>query len=131
MSDGGRAAAGFKGQAGDCVVRAAAIVTGLPYKEVHIAYSDWLGYDADNPNGSERDHFNSRRFLISLGFKWIPLMKVGSGCNTHLNSDELPSGKIIARLSRHVVAVINGIVYDTYDCSRDGKRCVYGYYMKE
>jgi hypothetical protein len=32
--DGGRVAAGFKGHAGDCVVRAIAIATGIPYRQV-------------------------------------------------------------------------------------------------
>ena len=35
FNDGGRAAAGYKGQAGDCVVRSIAIVTGLPYQKVY------------------------------------------------------------------------------------------------
>ena len=34
-TDGGRVAAGFKGEAGDCVVRAVAIASGRPYAEVH------------------------------------------------------------------------------------------------
>ena len=33
-SDGGRAAAGYKGDAGDCVTRAIAIATEIPYQEV-------------------------------------------------------------------------------------------------
>ena len=36
-NDGGRAAAGYKGQAGDCVVRAIAIATQKPYQEVYDA----------------------------------------------------------------------------------------------
>ncbi len=35
INDGGRAAAGFKGQAGDCVVRSIAIATGMPYQKVY------------------------------------------------------------------------------------------------
>ena len=34
-NDGGRAAAGYQGAAGDCVTRSIAIVTGLPYEEVY------------------------------------------------------------------------------------------------
>ena len=34
IDDGGRTAAGYKGKAGDCVVRAIAIVSGLPYQKV-------------------------------------------------------------------------------------------------
>jgi hypothetical protein len=33
--DGGREAAGFKGSTGDCAVRASAIASGRPYKEVY------------------------------------------------------------------------------------------------
>jgi hypothetical protein len=36
-NDGGRAAAGYKGRAGDCVVRAIAIATQKPYQEVYDA----------------------------------------------------------------------------------------------
>jgi hypothetical protein len=35
INDGGRAAAGFKGQAGDCVVISIAIATGMPYQKVY------------------------------------------------------------------------------------------------
>ena len=35
INDGGRAAAGYKGKAGDCVVRSIAIVTGFPYQKIY------------------------------------------------------------------------------------------------
>ena len=35
INDGGRAAAGYKGQAGDCVVRSIAIATGMNYQKVY------------------------------------------------------------------------------------------------
>ena len=35
INDGGRAAAGYKGKAGDCVVRSIAIATGVNYEEVY------------------------------------------------------------------------------------------------
>ena len=35
INDGGRSAAGYKGQAGDCVVRSIAIATGIPYQKVY------------------------------------------------------------------------------------------------
>jgi hypothetical protein len=38
--DGGRAAASFKGEAGDCVTRAIAIATGLPYRVVYDALNE-------------------------------------------------------------------------------------------
>ena len=36
-NDGGRAAAGYKGRVGDCVVRAIAIATQKPYQDVYDA----------------------------------------------------------------------------------------------
>jgi hypothetical protein len=130
MNDGGRAAAGFEGIAGDCVTRAIAIVSGLPYKEIHDSLTEWQGWDAD-AGGNRQGHFNTRKFLENLGFQWVPLMKIGSGCKVHLRADELPNGKLIVRVTHHLTAVIDRVLYDTYDCSREGTRCVYGYYTKE
>jgi len=130
QTDGGRAAAGFKGEAGDCVVRAIAIISERPYKEVHDELTEWQGWDAD-AGGNVVGHFTHKKFILSLGFVWVPLMQIGSGCKVHLRADELPNGRIIVRVSHHVAAVIYRVLYDTYDCSRDGKRCVYGYYTKE
>jgi hypothetical protein len=130
-TDGGRAAAGFTDKdAGDCVVRATAIISGLPYKEVHDALTEWQGWNAD-AGGNVVGHFTHKKFILSLGFVWIPLMQIGSGCKVHLRADELPLGRIIVRVSHHIAAVIDRVLYDTHDCSRDGKRCVYGYFTKE
>jgi hypothetical protein len=45
-----------------------------------------------------------------------------------MTSGELPAGRIIARVSKHFVAIIDGVINDIYDPSRGGNRCVYGYY---
>jgi hypothetical protein len=58
-------------------------------------------------------------------------MRVGSGCRVHLRADELPPGRLIVRVSKHVAAVIDGVIHDTFDCSRGGTRCVYGYFTPE
>jgi len=71
-----------------------------------------------------------RKFLEDLGWVFVPTMFIGSGCKVHLKSDELPNGNLIVNLSRHVAAVIDGVLHDTYDCSRDETRCVYGYFYK-
>ena len=47
--DGGRRDAGYKGDTGDCAVRAIAIVTGKPYKVVYKTMADRMkenGYAA-------------------------------------------------------------------------------------
>jgi hypothetical protein len=58
-------------------------------------------------------------------------MFIGSGCKVHLKKDELPSGNLIVRVSKHIVAVIDGVIHDLSDPSRSGTRCVYGYFKKE
>jgi hypothetical protein len=69
--------------------------------------------------------------MAKLGWKWTPLVTIGSGCKVHLRPDELPKGRIMVQLSKHVAAVIDGVVQDTHDPSRSGTRCVYGYWSKE
>lgn len=143
-NDGGRAAAGFKGGAGDCVVRSIAIATNLPYQQVyedlraanaHYAQvrdnklSRHLGQRGTSPrNGNHRDVFHD--YILSHGFQWVPTMKVGAGCQVHLRPAELPSGTLIVKVSKHLTAVIDGVIQDTHDPSRGGRRCVYGYYLK-
>lgn len=47
-NDGGRAASGFVGSAGDCVARAIAIATGKPNREVYGALGEIAGETARN-----------------------------------------------------------------------------------
>ena len=146
-NDGGRKAAGYKGQTGDCVTRAIAIITEKPYKEVYdalnvLSESKKLGHKRIKTEyGTSYKKVSSSRtgvvrkvydeYLTSLGYKWTPTMKIGSGCKVHLIENELPSGRLIIRVSGHITAVIDGVLYDTWDCSRNGRRCVYGYYTKD
>jgi hypothetical protein len=129
--DGGRVAAGFKGAAGDCVTRAIAIATESDYRKI---YDDLAKLNAER--GSPRSARNGiwradyQKYLEQLGWTWTPTMGIGTGCQVHLRADELPAGRIIVRLSRHVAAVVNGVLHDTYDSSRDGTRCVYGYFTR-
>ncbi len=132
--DGGRAAAGFRGVAGDCAVRAIAIATERPYIEVYRAINAVAKAERPKRGGrrsSAREGvFRSTvdRFMKSIGWTWVPTMQIGSGCRVHLKADELPSGRIVARVSKHFVAVVDGVIRDTHDPSRRGTRCVYGYW---
>jgi hypothetical protein len=127
--DGGRVAAGFKGHAGDCVTRAVAIATGRPYRAIYDELA-LLAQQQGRPRSARNGIPKSvtRLYLAELGWEWTPTMHIGSGCRVHLRADELPSGRLVVQLSRHVCAVINGVVHDTHDPRRDGTRCVYGYW---
>jgi hypothetical protein len=137
FDDGGRAKAGYKGLAGDCVCRAIAIATGIPYRDVYDAISQEAQTEKLTKRREKRSSARTgvhkpttRRYLASLGWTWVPTMRIGSGCTVHLRAGELPSGRLIVSVSRHVVAVIDGTIHDTHDSSRDGMRCVYGYFQK-
>jgi hypothetical protein len=45
-----------------------------------------------------------------------------------LCASELPQGALLVKVSKHLTAVIDGVIHDTHDCSRGGTRCVYGYF---
>jgi hypothetical protein len=138
--DGGRAEAGYKGSANDCVVRAIAIATGRSYQTV---YDDL--HEAAKTHRSKARSVKAREksasprngvpkqvygpYLANMGWEWTPCMGIGTGCQVHVREDELPPGRLILRLSGHVAAVVDGVVHDTHDPSRDGTRCVYGYWQ--
>lgn len=131
--DGGRKEAGYKGLASDCACRAIAIATGKPYKEIYSLINDYGKRERRANKSTARTGVWSptlKKIMASLGWRWVPTMQIGSGCTTHLRADELPSGHLVVSLSGHEVAVIEGVIHDTYDCSRDGTRCVYGYFVK-
>ena len=137
--DGGRSDAGYKGDTSDCVCRAISIATGIPYKEVYDLINKF-SKDTEKINKRHPKHSSARagvrndttKKLMSDYFlwEWVPVMKIGTGCTMHMRSDELPEGTIIVKLSGHIACVKDGILHDTYDCSRDGTRCVYGYWKK-
>ena len=144
LNDGGRETAGVKGGVGDCVVRAIAIAADLPYMHVYedlgaanAAYAlqrnDKLARrlhakGASPRNGNHRNVFHD--YILGHGFDWVPTMKVGAGCQVHMLANELPSGRLIVKVSKHLSAVIDGVIEDTHNPSRGGSRCVYGYYIK-
>lgn len=133
-NDGGRKEAGYKGETGDCVVRAIAIATGRKYQEVYDLINNTRAgmrqtkkiRGSNARTGTHRKVYE--KLLKEWGWKFIPTMGIGSGCKVHLKDGELPMGRIIARVSRHVVAIVDGVIQDNHDCSREGTRCVYGYY---
>jgi hypothetical protein len=141
QNDGGRAAAGFKGKARDCVARSIAIAAELPYAEVYKALAEGTGSQRVSRQTGKRRAASARNgistsrkwfkdYMASLGFKWTPTMAIGQGCKTHLADGELPSGRLVVSVSKHYTAVIDGVNHDTFDPSRDGSRCVYGYWTR-
>jgi len=145
-TDGGRAAAGFtnKTTAGDCVARAIAIASQRPYIEVYAELAEInarmrltnnriVKGVAGRRTASHGIYTKSKVFkdyMKQMGFVWTPTMGIGTGCKVHVKTGELPMGRLVLNLSRHCAAVIDGVLHDAYDCSREGTRCVYGIWRK-
>jgi len=110
---------------GDCVLRAISIATKKNYEEVLNDFKQLM----DKPPYQGVPNKIWKPYLKDLGWKWIPTMFIGSGCKVHMAKEELPKGTLIISLSRHLTCVIDHIVNDTYDPSREGTRCVYGYHI--
>jgi hypothetical protein len=137
FNDGGRVAAGYKGGTGDCVVRSVAIATELPYQQIYDLVNKLSARERTGKrkrgtsNARTGVHKSTIKWLMeSLGWQWTPTMQIGSGCTVHLRADELPSGRLVVSVSKHLTAVINGVIHDTHDCSRGETRCVYGYWQQ-
>lgn len=141
-NDGGRVEAGYKGKAGDCVCRAIAIAAGLPYQTVYdrLAEGNASQRRSKRVKGgaklskTAREGIHVKRqwfkdYMAELGFVWTPTMKVGEGCKVHLAHGEVPmTGRHVVHVSKHSVALVDGVIHDTHNPSRGGKRCVYGYW---
>lgn len=133
ITDGGRKTAGFQGGTGDCVVRAVAIASGLSYEQVYKSLALGMGTQRGSSGKTCRKGISTTRkwfkdYMASIGAKWTPTMGIGTGCKVHLKDGELPNGRLAVAVSRHYVAVVDGVIHDLWDCSRGGTRCVYGYW---
>lgn len=126
-SDGGRSKYYTAENVDDCATRAIANATGADYKLVYKALSKIEGKSVRNGCLKKTD----KKLLTMLGWKWTPTMCVGGGCHTHLCEEELPSGNLVVQVSGHLTCVVEGTIYDTYNCSRGESRCVYGYWEED
>lgn len=137
-SDGGRSKY-FSGKyARDCVCRAICNATGEDYMKIYerineVAKSERTGKRKKKVSNARNGVYKTtyRKVLAELGWEWVPTMQIGQGCKVHLRTDELPTGTIIVAIAKHLTVVKDGQLLDTFDCSEDGQRCVYGYYRKE
>jgi hypothetical protein len=124
QTDGGRSQY-FKGQAGDCAARAMAIALELDYKqcynELAAAHRATTGKRTAR-NGIYKDDFSV--VLKRHGWVWHPAPKIDGRKARHY---DMPEGRVIARMSRHFAAVIDGVVHDSFD-SRD--KMIYGFWAK-
>ena len=138
-SDGGRSKYFKAKNVGDCVTRAICNASGKDYYEVYSALNELAKHEktskrkhgkSNSRNGVYKNTY--RKYIEkTLGWKWISLSGIGKGISVHLSEEELPKkGTYILKVSKHLTCLKDGQLYDTYDCSREGTRAVYGYWVK-
>lgn len=136
--DGGRSKYFKATNVGDCVTRAIANATGIDYKEIYdrlkeLSKKESVKHHKGHKQSSVRDGVFKetwKKYLNEIGWKHIITANIGQSEKVHLNEYELPQDKVmIVQVSKHLTCVKNGVLYDTYDCSRGGDRMVYGYWV--
>ena len=123
-NDGGRSNYFKASRVRDCAIRAICNATNKDYKEVYSEFKK-LNKGVSCRNGTPKKI--SKKYLTNLGWKYYSCVGIGTGVLVHLNENELPNkGTLVVQVSKHLTCVINNILNDTYDCTRDGERSVYG-----
>ena len=108
---------------GDCVVRAIAAVTGQDWDLTYTGVA-LQGYINKNmPSGNPV----WRAYLRSRGFKGAIIPDTCPDCYTVEDfADDHPRGRFVLGTGEHAVAIVNGVVLDTWD-SRDEVPIFYYY----
>lgn len=97
---------------GDCVIRAIAIATGMPWGRVYAALCR-VGWDESDMPSSNRVW---GLYLYRLGFKPFILPAACPQCVTvRAFCRMFPRGSFIIGTGSHAVAVIDGDYYDSWD----------------
>lgn len=105
----------------DCVKRAFACATGKPYQDISKelnATKKLIGADKFNSNK------NWKRYIEDNGWEKISFMptKGERRMDGEMFSEKYRSGTYILRMAHHLTCCKDGVIYDTWDCS---KKCVY------
>ena len=122
-NDGGREAAGFRGKASDCVVRALAIMTGCDYR---LAYDELAEANKQTESRMRKPRKNligrsankgvykkaHPKVFEEFGLRKVTLKK-GSR-PTYSEAYEI-YGDCIVSTTKHVCAIIDGKLNDTFD----------------
>ncbi len=127
--DGGRAAAGYRGETGDCVVRAIAICAREDYRAVYRTMAEHMkrnGYAASGNAYATRESNRKeprrrgqltarrvqRRVLEAYGFRRV---RLPAGERPTFTEAHRQYGDCVVGTARHMAAIVDGALQDTFD----------------
>ncbi len=118
FNDAGRASSKRPKQRDDCTVRTLAIALRFKYDE---AYDLLAGAGRKCSRGFRlSDWLNTQPFARKMPF---PAVKGERRMNPHRFCRDYPTGTFICKVAKHVFAVVDGVVHDTFENPPD--RCIY------
>ncbi len=124
--DGGREEAGFKSK-GDCGIRAISIACEISYNESRKLLKEYAkrgkAQSGQISKGIYKEDLEAA--LNSIGWVWHSAPKF-EGRKARYN--DLPKGRVIARMAKHYAAIIDGDLRDSWDSSH---KMVYGYWREK
>ena len=104
---------------GDCGVRAIAKATCKAYEDIEEELIELLREIKFRNYANIYTEYNNRRSVNKMSFpakKGCKRMDAETFARTH------PTGRYVLNLAHHMVACVDGKIYDIWDCS---KKCVY------
>lgn len=118
----------------DCVKRAISVVTGINYKQVSLELNRYKKITKCSKFNSPG---NPEQYILKV-LKGVqqsyPAVKGQDRMNGERFALSHPKGRYLLRMAGHLTACIDGVIYDTWDCTQ---KCVYkswrieGIYEKE
>lgn len=101
---------------GDCVIRAISIAFNIPWEDAYVDLADQGFTKCDMP--SSNDVWSS--YLLDNGFRRKIIPDTCPDCYTiHDFCQDHPRGLYIVATGSHVVAVIDGDYYDSWDSGNE------------
>lgn len=106
---------------GDCLKRALCLLEDQEYNEVSKKLNNLKKENGCKKYNEDR---NFKEYMKRTGWEYIsfPAEKGKPRMNGEKFCDQFPKGKFLLNMSHHVTAVVDGVIYDTFDCSH---KCVY------
>lgn len=121
-NDAGRSTSKRPKQKNDCTVRAIALTCKVSYDEAYDAVAT-MG----RKSGQRWDIPKKPFELFGNYLIWHPLQAVKGEPRMRCCDMDQISNRMILRISKHVFAVVDGVVLDT-SCDYMFENCVYGYW---
>ena len=117
VHDGGRSVAGYRGSAGDCVVRAFCILTGMDYL---TSYAEFADAQAKYGKGkrqkrSARNGIHKNAYERVFKRHGLAKIKLGRGIKPTWNEAHELYGDCIVSTRKHIAAIVGGKLLDTHD----------------